>query len=174
MYQCRPTHQNALAKIVAVLLFATSMALLFCSSLPPSSVVVTLMQCVGLALLIPAVQILTRYVVLQYLYRLQSYEDGNTDLEIYTYRGGSKMQLVCRIGVEEITAMAPLSAENKKPTGRMKRYRYLPDLSPAVATVLSITNADGDCELIFCPDERMLAMLRDMTKKPQDPAPSID
>ena len=124
-----------------------------------------LLQCLGLCVLFPSVQITARYLVQQYLYRLRSYEDGNVDFEIYTYRGGARMQLVCRVGLEEITAAVPLGAANRKPPRGMRRYAYNPDMRPKSALVLSITNGDGDCEVLVCPDEYLARVFEDAAKK---------
>ena len=161
MYDYQPPRQNAIARLLTVLLFALSAACFVLSSFLPTLPMIP--QAVGLALLVPAIQIVTRYVVTRYLYRICPYEDGNTDLEIYAYRGGARMQLVCRVGLEEITAVAPLSQGNAKPPRGLRRYNYCPDMRPQSALVLSITNGDGDCEIIFCPDERIAAMLKPCT-----------
>jgi hypothetical protein len=158
MYDYQPPRQNAIARLLTVTLFALAAACFVLSSFVPKLAVIP--QAVGLILLVPAIQIVTRYVVTRYLYRICPYEDGNTDLDIYAYRGGARMQLVCRIGLEEITAAKPLSEENKKPPQNLRRYNYCPDIRPQNALVLSITNRDGDCEIVFCPDEKMAALLQ--------------
>lgn len=158
MYDYQPPRQNAIARLLTVTLIALAAASFVISAFVPTLAVIP--QAVGLALLVPAIQIVTRYVVIRYLYRLCPYEDGNTDLEIYAYRGGARMQLVCRIGLEEITAAKPLSSENAKPPHGLRRYNYCPDMRPAHALVLSITNRDGDCEVILCPDEKMTELLQ--------------
>lgn len=158
MYDYQPPRQNAIARLLAVALVALAAASFVVSSFVPKLAVIP--QAVGLILLVPAIQIITRYVVTRYLYRICPYEDGNTDLDIYVYRGGARMQLVCRVGLEEITAAKPLSAENAKPPQGLRRYNYCPDICPQNALVLSITNRDGDCEIIFCPDEKMAALLQ--------------
>jgi len=162
MYDYQPPRQNAIARLLTLTLFALAAASFVVSAFVPSLAVIP--QAVGLILLVPAIQLVTRYVVTRYLYRICRYEDGNTDLDIYAYRGGARMQLVCRVGLEEITAAAPLSAQNAKPPHGLRRYNYCPDMRPQNALVLSITNGDGDCEIVFCPDEKMTALLQ----KPAD------
>ena len=61
---------------------------------------------------------------------------------------------------EEITAAVPLTEANRKPPRGMRRYNYCPDMRPTEALVLSITNADGDCEVMLSPDEKMTAILQ--------------
>jgi hypothetical protein len=158
MYDFHPPRQNAVARLLAVALVALAAASFVVSSFVPKLAVIP--QAVGLILLVPAIQIITRYVVSRYLYRICPYEDGNTDLDIYLYRGGARMQLVCRVGLEEITAAKPLTEENKKPPHGLRRYNYCPDIRPQNALVLSITNRDGDCEILLCPDEKMAALLQ--------------
>ena len=112
MYDYRPVRQNRLAHLTCLLLF-----LLACCCFGISGVLshfAVIPQVIGLALLIPLVRLVARYLAVQYLYRLHPLEDGSTDLEIYTYRGGARMQLVARVGLYEITATAPLTAENRR------------------------------------------------------------
>ena len=74
------------------------------------------------------------------------------------------MQLVARIGLDEITAVTPLCAANRRAPKGMRRYNYAPDIRPSHATVLSLTNGDGDCELLLCPDETLLNALNSAVK----------
>ena len=159
MYDYFPPHKNRIARMLVFLFLGLAAASFVASAFIPSPYK-TIGQALGLLFLVPMIQIVTRYVLIRYLYRIAPYEDGNVDLEIYSYRGGSKMQLVCRVGLEEITAAKPLSDENRKPAAGMRRYNYCPDIRPTDALVLSITNADGDCEVILCPDERMAEILQ--------------
>ena len=150
-YDYRPNRQNYTAHSLCVLLFVFSGGCFALSGLFPAVGVAC--QILGLLLLLPAIQLIARYMAVSYLYRLHTYEDGRTDLEIFSYRGGDKMQLVCCVGLSEITASAPLSRENLRAKKGVKRYSYAQDLSPQRALVLSISNADGECEVLFCPDE---------------------
>ena len=157
MYDYQPPRQNAIARLLTVTLFAISAACFVLSSLLPKLAVIP--QAVGLILLVPAIQLITRYVVTRYLYRLCPYEDGNVDLEIYAYRGGARMQLVCRVGLDELTAVKVLCADNAKPTHGIRRYNYHPDMAPREGLVLSVANGDGTCEILLALDERLFAIL---------------
>jgi hypothetical protein len=163
MYDCRPIRQNYYAHI-AVLFFFLSSGALFASSGFVAYGAVT-MRCVALALLLPAIQLIAKYMSARYLYRIREYESGEVDLEIYVYRGGDKMQLVSCVKAEEIEKIAPLGMENRKAPKGQKRYGYTPDLSPAKATVLSVTNEEGACEILFCPDAGMLSLLHEIVAK---------
>ena len=155
MYDYRPPRQSPKAKSLALCLFCASvLCFVLSAQLPALSV---LPQCVGLALLLPMIQIVARYIIQQYLYRLRPYEDGNVDFEVYSYRGGSRMQLVCRIGLEEITAVMPLAAAKEKKAG--PRYNYHPDLFPKEGVVVFLSNADGECSLLLSPDGHLTEVL---------------
>ena len=157
MYEYRPPHRNARAKVICAALFAAAAVAFAGSALVPLYPVI--LQCLGLALLVPFIQVLGRFVVLQYLYRVRPYEDGSADLEVYTYRGGNRMQLVCRVAFSEIRRVTPLTGQNKKPPHGLRRYNYSPDIAPVGAIVLSVTNGDGDSEILLVPDEMLRAML---------------
>ncbi len=150
-YDYRPIRQNYTAHAVVVLLFLLSGASFGCAGFLPLHTVAW--QILGLVLLLPAIQLIARYMASRYLYRLHTYEDGNVDLEIFLYRGGDKMQMVCCIALAEITAAQPLTKENARAAKGIKRYNYAQDLRPQKALVLSLSNADGVCEVLFCPDE---------------------
>lgn len=168
MYDHRPNHQNRVAARVLACLFAISaVALVGAAFLPKYPVI---LQTVGVCMFVPIIQISVRFVLSKYLYRIKERESGGADLEIYLYRGGAKMQLVCRIGLDEIRAVLPLGKENARPPQGIKRYNYCPDLSPTQATVLSVRNGDGDCELLLYADARMLEIFSRAAADLTDPA----
>ncbi len=163
MYDYKPTRTNAKAKIaVLICLAASAIAFVGGGTVPKYP---SILQCIGLCLLVPVIQITARYLILQYLYRLRQQDDGSVDLDIYTYRGGARMQLVCRVGLSEITAVAPLTAANKRSPHGVRRYNYHPDLKPTAGLVLSITNGDGDCEILLAPDAHLTEVLTAAAKK---------
>ena len=157
MYDYRPPRSNYNAHLVVLWLFLLSAASFISSAFVPKFP--ALLQSLGLLLLVPAIQLIARYMAVSYLYRLHTLEDGTTDLEVFSYRGGDKMQLVCRVGLYEITGTAALGKENRRAPKGVHRYNYSPDLSPKDALVLSVTNGDGDCEILLCPDEKLQEIL---------------
>ena len=157
MYECRPSRKSNRAKLLAAALLLLAVTAFAASSLVPQYP--SILQCVGLILLIPLIQITARYLVLQYLYRVRMREDGVLDLEVFTYRGGARMQLVCRVGLDELTAVKVLCADNAKPTHGIRRYNYHPDMAPREGLVLSVANGDGTCEILLALDERLFAIL---------------
>lgn len=172
MYDHRPSRQNATARIVVLALFAAVAISLFGSTLV--SKYPAILQAIGIALLIPIIQLSTRYIFTSYLYRLRPYDDGSTDLEIYSYRGGARMQLVCRVNLAEITAATPLTATNKKPPHGLRRYNYCMDIGPRDALVLSVTNGDGDCEILLVPDGTLADALTAAANAPKTDTPTED
>ena len=157
MYEYRPPHRNVRARVLALALFLLAAAMFVTGALVPKYPVI--FQAIGLFLLVPTIQIVTRYVITQYLYRYRPTDGGDADLEVYAYRGGSKMQLVCRVTLSEIKSAAPLNAENRRPPHAMRRYGYAVDMQPQDAVVLSVENADGACEILITPDEKMRSLL---------------
>ena len=155
-YDCRPVRQNYGAHLVTLALFLCAGVSFALSGFFPLAIA---WQILGLVFLLPAIQLIARYMASRYLYRLHAYEDGTADLEIYVWRGGAKMQLVCCVGMEEITAITPLGKDNARAPAGCKRYNYAQDLRPREATVLSVTNRDGECEVLFCPDARLCELL---------------
>lgn len=158
MYEYRPPRQNAVAKITVLSLLAVTVLAFVGSAFVPRFPAI--LQAAGLCFLVPVVQITARYLIGQYLYRVREGENG-VDLEVFFYRGGARMQLVCRVGLAEITAVTPLCEQNKKPPHKVRRYNYCPDLCPRGAVVLSVTNGDGDCEILLTPDETLLGIFRE-------------
>ena len=155
-YDCRPVRQNYGAHLLTLTLLAlagVSFALSGFAAYP------VLPQILGLIFVLPAVQLVARYLASRYLYRFRTYEDGQAELEIFVYRGGARMQLVCCIGMDEITAISPLTRENARAPKGCKRYNYAQDLRPREALVLRVSNRDGECEVLFCPDEGLSRLL---------------
>ena len=150
IYDYRPPRGNGKARTAAALLLLAALIAFVGSALVP--LYPFLLQCVGLCLLIPVIQIAARYLVVQYLYRLREREDGTVDFEVFSYRGGARMQLVCRVSLAEITAAAPLNSANRAAPKDKRRYSYHPDMRPDNGLVLSVTNFDGDAEILLAPD----------------------
>ena len=158
MYDYIPVRKGILARLLALFLFLLTVGLLILSTQLDKAA--PFVQSAALLLLLPTVQIVTRFIIIRYLYRIAPYESGEVDFEIYSYRGGNKMQLICRVGLEEVTAVTPLGDENRKPQKGVPRYNYCPDMKPQNAFVLSVTNADGRCEVLLQPDDKLLEIFR--------------
>ncbi len=156
MYEFRPQKGNNTAGRVVLCLFIAAVVCLIASAAVPKYPV--FLQALGICFFVPIIQITVRYLLSRYLYRLRTTEDGRTDFEVYLYRGGRQMQLVCRVGLDEITAAQPLTGENRKPGKKIRRYHYHPDMAPAKGLVLSVSNGDGNCEILLSPDEYLTSV----------------
>ena len=163
-YECRPQRGNYNAHLVTLLLFLLSSTCFIASGYVPKFPVI--LQSAAVLLLIPAIQLIGKYLVPQYLYRVEPMEDGSVDFTVFSYRGGTKMQLVCRVALFEITAVSPLTKENRRAPSRMNRFNYCMDLSPARAILLSVTNADGDCQILLSFDETLEKILSGAVASP--------
>ena len=87
MYDYIPVRKGILARLLALFLFLLSVALLILSMQLGKAA--PFVQSAALLLLLPTVQIVTRFIIMRYLYRIAPYESGEVDFEIYSYRGGS-------------------------------------------------------------------------------------
>ena len=157
MYEFRPQKGNNTAGKVILCLFAAAAVCFIASAAVPKFPAI--LQALGVCFFVPIIQLTMRFLLSRYLYRLRTAENGRTDFEVFLYRGGKQMQLVCRVGLNEITAARELSAENRKPKKGTKRYHYHPDMAPAKGLVLSVSNGDGDCEILISPDEYLSDVL---------------
>lgn len=160
-YECKPKRRNHKAHGAVLALVLTAVGCLIAAGFIPTYGV--LVQTLAILLFVPAIYIAGKYLIMQYLYRLHTLEDGSVDLDVYLYRSGTKMQLVGRMGMGEITNVSPLTKENRRPANGLKRYSYCMDMSPDKAIVLSISNEDGECEVLLSYDETLEQMLRHAT-----------
>lgn len=161
-YECKPKRRNHKAHgVVLALILAAVGCLIGAGFLPAYGVLV---QTLAILLFVPAIYLAGKYLIMQYLYRVHTLEDGSVDLDVYLYRGGTKMQLVGRMGLVEITNVALLEKGNRRPAKGQKRYSYCMDMAPDKAIVLSISNEDGECEVLLSYDETLARLLSDATK----------
>ena len=156
-YEYRPPRGNYYAHLCTMMFFLLSGVCFAASGFLRELAV--MWQSLGILLLLPAIRLVGKYMAAQYLYRVHTLEDGSVDLDVFLYRGGAKMQLVCRIGLDEITAALPLTRENRRAEKGIRRYSYCADLSPDRSLLLAVTNADGDCEVLLSYDETLATIL---------------
>lgn len=158
-YECKPKRRNHKAHGTVLALVLAAVACLIGAGFIPAYGV--LVQTLAILLFVPAIYLAGKYLIMQYLYCVRTLEDGSVDLDVYLYRGGTKMQLVGRMGLSEITRVALLEKENRRPAKGLKRYSYCMDMAPDKAIVLSVSNEDGECEVLLSYDETLAQLLRD-------------
>lgn len=156
-YEYKPQRQNYKAHGIVLALVLLAIGCLIVAGFMPAYGV--LVQSLAIILFVPAIYVTGKYLVTRYLYRVRTLEDGSVDLDVYAYRGGTKMQLVGRVGLWEITRVEKLNDNNRRPVKGMERYSYSADIAPDDAMIVSITNEDGDCELLLAYDETLYRML---------------
>ena len=156
-YEYKPKRQNYKANGVVFALVLLAIACLIVAGFVPTYGV--LVQSLAIILFVPAIYMTGKYLITRYLYRVRTLEDGSVDLDVYAYRGGSKMQLVGRVGLNEITHVARRDKENRRPAKGMERYSYCADILPEDVMVVSITNEDGDCEIVLAYDDTLYRLL---------------
>ena len=160
-YECIPKRRNHKAHgSVLALILAAVLCLIGAGFMPAYAVLV---QTLAILLFVPAIYLAGKFLLMRYLYSVRTLDDGSVDLDVYMYRGGTKMQLVGRMGLTEITNVALLGKENRKPAKGLKRYSYCVDMTPDKAIVLSICNEDGECEVLLSFDETLAELLRTQT-----------
>ena len=94
-YEYKPKRQNYKANGVVFALVLLAIACLIVAGFVPTYGV--LVQSLAIILFVPAIYMTGKYLITRYLYRVRTLEDGSVDLDVYAYRGGSKMQLVGRV-----------------------------------------------------------------------------
>ena len=156
-YECIPKRRNYKAHGIVLALALAAVGCLIGSGFMPAYAV--LVQTLAILLFVPAIYLAGKFLLMRYLYSVRTLDDGSVDLDIYMYRGGTKMQLVGRMGLAEITNVALLGKENRKPQKGLKRYSYCVDMTPDKAIVLSISNEDGECEVLLSFDETLAELL---------------
>ena len=77
MYEYKPQRTNSFALYFIAMLFAAAIASFVASAFLP--IASWIPQTVGLLLMVPMIQLITRYMATRYLYRICPYEDGNVE-----------------------------------------------------------------------------------------------
>ena len=163
-YEVCPKRQNHKAHRLVILFFALAAGLLVLAGFMGRFAV--LVQSLAILLLLGPIYLTGKFLNMRYLYRVSVKEDGSIDFDVFSYRGGTKMQLICRLYLWEITDVAELGEANKKPPKNIPRYAYCADMSPERALVLSVNNEDGACEVLISYDEKLAELLKTKQARP--------
>lgn len=163
-YEVCPKRENHKAHYLVLLFFMLAAVLLVVAGFMNRFSV--LVQSLAILLLLPAIYITGKFLIMRYLYRVNVNEDGSVDFDVFSYRGGTKMQLICRLYLWEITEVRELCEENRRPAKSVPRYAYCADMSPKRALVLSVNNEDGACEVLISYDEKLAELLKTKQEPP--------
>ena len=156
----RKQKQNILLLSLLLAVIAAAAVCLFGGSLLGSLKGIT--EIIGLFALAFAVLVASRYLLKDYVYRLEEAENGDVDLTV-TELQGKRRVTVCRIGlsaVEEILTETPETRKAMKERLKgMKRYDYCIDLVPSRSLYLLFRDRDETVSVRLIPDERMERIL---------------
>lgn len=112
-------------------------------------------QASGFAAILIAVMFCTRYMLSGYTYTVSISDDGSrADLEVVENRG-KQNRTVCRIAATDSRLF-----KAKKLVGRVYDYRPTPFIRDS--WVFEVSHGDGGGFIRFCPDERMIDILRSL------------
>ena len=116
-----------------------------------------------------AVLITVRYLLRDYLYRVEVSENGDSADFIITEQMGRRRDVVCRISVSDIVEMIPVSDfSSRELSEKVKKrtfYRYVSQFQPENAYLLEIFDDEKTYFLEICGDERLIFILSERKKQ---------
>ena len=162
MYEYTPHSSKLREKITAAVAGIIAIALYMVSVLP-GTMYAWAFQLGAVLCLTLAVLVTVRFLLRQFVYRIEPSDHGNgTDfviLEIY----GKRVTTVCRISPEDIRRVEPWTKESKSRLASEKNgkrfYRYVAELSPRDATLLETEESGETCFLLISADAQLSAIL---------------
>ena len=119
-------------------------------------------QSVGLACIIAALSIMSRYCFKLFTYEIRKNAQGNIDLDVVEAQG-KRRYTVCRVGLKNIEKLEIMTAENKKALkkefGGRKKFYYLPDILPERSIALFVTECGEPLVLVLAYDDTLANIL---------------
>ncbi|MBR3895253.1 MAG: hypothetical protein IKJ35_08950 [Clostridia bacterium] len=166
MYEYIPTAKKK-REFWTVAILSVTAAILFVFSTQPYCVYPALWQLTSVVLLVAVIMLVSNCLLREFLYRVAPREgiDGGFSLDFTVVEcHGKRRTVVCRISVEDIKEIVPLTPENKKqffktPRGKFV-YRYVSRLAPRNACRLTVRNEEEVFYLFIVADECLLEMLK--------------
>lgn len=141
MYQYAPKPKKQTEKLICVLLvflatFCYTASVLFEVLFP------ALLQLLSFVCLTVAIFFASGYLLRSYVYRIEENPNSSTPDFTVTELCGKRRTVVCRVSLEEIVMVEPLTAANQKAlsqkTRENPRYDYTATLSPEGACWLTV------------------------------------
>lgn len=162
MYEYKARRGNKRAAMITLLSSGIAAICLLCGTLFGS--LRGIAEIIGLFMVAFAILIASRYLLKDYVYRLEMTEEGRVDLTVTELQGRRRIT-VCRIGLDEIGEILVEAPETRKEVRarlkEMKRYDYCVDLSPTRSLYLIFSDGDRTVSVRIVPDERMEKLLTD-------------
>ncbi len=110
----------------------------------------SLLGVIGFGLLVGAIFVYTKYLAATYYYEVRF--DGGMPLFVIRHTLGQKQTTLCRVALNEITAIEPVDAksrrEHKTPEG-YNRYSYHPTMMPEECYRITVDGAYEKAEILI-------------------------
>ncbi len=139
------------AKRLSLLFILTGIVLTALSSILPYR---GIFQLIAVALVIIGVQLLVRYVLTDFLYRIEDREDGTSDFVVFKKQGKNDVK-VCHVSLSN--TLEVYRRTDKKPPCDT-RFNYAQNLTDAL-TVLYHKDGEKRIEILIEPNEAFLNAL---------------
>ena len=155
--RCEPPRKTRTVTLLSGLLAACGAVLWIVS---PYLGLLGLWRILGMLLICAGLYLVLRFVLHGYIYALEQHTDGRIDFSV-TEQSGRRQVTVCRIDFADVTAIETFSRGKKPPAPEAGRrvYHYCAEFRPAVLTVLSVRDADGESSIRICPDAAFVTAL---------------
>ena len=163
MYSYSPKSKKKKEKLICALLLATGFAL-FLPSTHPQTPLPMLFQLGAVILLTVALMFGGRYLARNYTYAVSSAEDGSDRLDLtVTEQYGRRLSVVCRISVDQIEVITPITPQNQKEVAAMTKgkrtFTYVSELQPSGLRLLTVRMDEEVFYLKIDTDESLLRAL---------------
>ena len=121
-----------------------------------------LVSLVGMALLVAAITLYTKYLACTYFYDI-TFDSNGTPLFVVRQLVGKRETTLCNIPLADVIRVEKEDREaraaHKTPSG-MRKYSYLPTLSPDVIYRLTTSGAYENAEIIIEANEHFAEVIR--------------
>ncbi len=162
MYTFEPKKTNNTANVlIGALIFCAALLFLF-PALLPELAYRGIIQSLGLACIIAALALMSRYSLKRFTYKVHENGERMLDLDVIETQG-KRCYTVCRVALGNIESVERATTENreslKKRCAGRKKFSYLPDLAPTDSIYVFVTECGEPLALILAYDETLLNIL---------------
>ncbi len=120
-------------------------------------------QMMAIGLFGAAACILLRYMLRDYVYRLEEGRDGAVELTV-TELYARRETVVCRIRVQDVVE-ARRFGRGEKSDRSVRRFVYTAERFPKDGCLLSASDGDGGYEVVICADEDLYRLISELAKE---------
>lgn len=156
LYSCKPESADKLSKAISFAILGGAAILILLSEI--LSEYKPILQTAGFIIALFGVMFCSRFLLSGYTYLLESAADGSSPDLVITEQKGKTTRIVCRVSVAGGKLFR--DEKSKKPEGRI--YDYRPSPFADNSWVFMVPERDGEGCVKFCPDEKMIALMRDI------------